>query len=276
VLIAPEYALPLAASERFGLASGKPSLTAKTRVGVFCDEGPGQDRGKWRAAAGTAPGCVIRSYETASGRLDFCNGDPVNFTDPDGRAGDAPSSTSTTSTNSPFTVTVNGAQANIPGGGLLNSLGVQHQWINTNTGLSGGMGNQQGVPGENGQTSPDLPFSPTQVVDHTGRTPSTTQTYTGLDPTTVDLYLQQGQPTGPWIPKVNDCNTWTEKVIDNSTPKVRGVDYSDTIEGEFPHQDFSGLPADKKTVIYPDGSVHVVDDPKDQKETQKKEDKKCP
>jgi hypothetical protein len=85
VLIAPEYALPLAASERFGLASGKTSLTRKTRVGVFCDEGPGQDRGEWRAAAETAPGCVIRSYETASGRLDFCNGDPVNFFDPTGR-----------------------------------------------------------------------------------------------------------------------------------------------------------------------------------------------
>jgi hypothetical protein len=28
---------------------------------------------------------VIRSYETASGRLDFCNGDPVNGFDPDGR-----------------------------------------------------------------------------------------------------------------------------------------------------------------------------------------------
>jgi hypothetical protein len=78
------------------------------------------------------------------------------------------------------TVTLNGAVPNIPGGRLAGALGFQHQWISTSTGLSAGMGDARGVPGENRQTSADLPFTPTFTVNHAGRVPQTTQSITGV------------------------------------------------------------------------------------------------
>lgn len=146
--------------------------------------------------------------------------------------------------NSTVTVTLDSAPANLPGGGLMADAGLYHQWITTSSGQSAGMGNMNGVPGENGQTSPDLPFSPTQVVDQTGRVPTSTQTYTGVDQGAISTYLTVGTATGAWVPGLNDCNTYAQGAIYNSTPHdvyVAGPGYSYC----YPN-----------SVVYADGSIH--------------------
>jgi RHS repeat-associated protein len=112
VLIAPEYASSLAASEWLDDASEKTASTPKNRVGVFYRKPPVRRRVNRSQVAETASGCSVRSYETVSGHTvaryyeptsgrflsvdplghaasrslyDFCNGDPVNSFDPDGR-----------------------------------------------------------------------------------------------------------------------------------------------------------------------------------------------
>jgi hypothetical protein len=119
-----------------------------------------------------------------------------------------------------FAIYLNSAPANIIGGSFLSWLGFNHQWISTTDGQAAGMGNMQGVPGANGQTSPDLPFTATQVVSHVnvGRVPTSVQTYTNVDQAAIDTYLVVGTPTGPWVPLFNDCNTWAQTAITNSTP----------------------------------------------------------
>ena len=132
--------------------------------------------------------------------------DPINWFDPFGLQ----------------TVTVNGATANLPGGSTMSAAGFQHQWITTDKGASAGMGNQRGVPGENGQTSPDMPGASTQVVDHTGRVPANQQNIPGVDMDALASYMKPGTPTGPWIPGVNDCNTYVKNAIQKSTPHRGG------------------------------------------------------
>ena len=89
MLVAPKYS-SLAASEQQESAPKKTVLRQKTRVGVFWIQGPGQNLGEWSRTSETAPTCTILSYESASGRSDFCNGDPVNSFDPDGRFAGTP------------------------------------------------------------------------------------------------------------------------------------------------------------------------------------------
>ena len=136
----------------------------------------------------------------------YANGNPINFADPTGL----------------LTVTVNSATPDIPFGSAAAAIGKQHQWITTDTGYSSGMGNAQGVPGENGQNSPDLPYSSTMVVDHTGRLSQSQRNVSGVDMDALASYLQPGLKTGPWIPLVNDCNTYVNKAIINSTPHYQG------------------------------------------------------
>jgi len=177
----------------------------------------------------------------------YVRNNPVNFTDPTGRSGDDPNrkkqktesnpgptdpaqqapegsktagtsdnppqaAAPTTSTSTTTTVTVNSRTADIPGGTLLHAAGVDHRWISTPDGVSVGMGTEEGVP------QSDRPGVKTEVVDHSGQVPDSTETFTGVDKAALDTYTQIGTPTGRWIPGYNDCNTWTTTVIENSTP----------------------------------------------------------
>lgn len=154
-------------------------------------------------------------------------------------------------------VTINGAVPNIPGGQLAGTLGFQHQWITTSNGQSAGMGNMQGVPGENGQTSPDLPLSPTQVVDHTGRVPQTTIVIDGVDRQALSEWLQPGRQTGPWVPFCNDCNTFVRDVIENSQPQMRSNRPWNPFENPMTTEVLQANPG-RQSVILPDGSVRIV------------------
>jgi hypothetical protein len=109
-------------------------------------------------------------------------GDPIN------NDGQQPSSNSTTTT-----VTLNRRPANIPGGQLPDDLRIEHEWISTPDGTDVGMGTANGVP------QSDAPGVQTQVVDHTGQVPTSTQTFTGVDKTALATYTKVGTPTGPWI-----------------------------------------------------------------------------
>ncbi|MGA2436476.1 MAG: RHS repeat-associated core domain-containing protein, partial [Bryobacteraceae bacterium] len=143
-----------------------------------------------------------------------------------------------------FTVTLNKRVANIPGGKALGALGVDHAWISTSEGQSAGMGTAKGggqIPDAKGESSPDKPGDPTQVVNHQGEAPTSTTTFTNVDKGAINSYLQVGQPTGPWIPEVNDCNTWADNAIASSTPH-------DTMK--------VGNSVQHNIVVYADGSIH--------------------
>jgi RHS repeat-associated protein len=124
----------------------------------------------------------------------------------------SPQNAGSTGSAARFTVTVNSRQADIPGGATLGAIGINHEWISTSTGISAGMGTAQGVP------QSDAPFIRTFVVDHTGQVPTSTQIYTGVDQSALMTYLHVGDSTGRWVPGINDCNTWVDTVIRESTP----------------------------------------------------------
>ena len=104
------------------------------------------------------------------------------------------------------------------------------------------MGTANGVPRS------DLPGVNTQVVDHTGEFPVSTKIYTNINKAAFDTYTIIGTPTGRWVPGINDCNTWVDTVIKNSTPH----------DIEFNFLGFS-IPIVRNIVIYQDGSVRRPD-----------------
>ena len=151
-----------------------------------------------------------------------------------------------------------GATPNIPGGRLMRNLGFRHQWLVTAESRAG-MGNKVGIPGENGQTSPDLPFSPTYVRSHDGRQPETWHQVSGVDLRALNTWMKEGRPTGPWTPLVNDCNTYVGQSIRESTPHdVRIQDLSRSLPGhrELPLVLPSRLPHLNNVVRYSDGTYH--------------------
>jgi hypothetical protein len=147
-----------------------------------------------------------------------------------------------------FTVTVNYRPADIPGGRALNAIGIDHQWISTNTGVSVGMGTAQGVP------QSDRPGVPTFVVDHTGQVPTSTVTYTNVDQGTLTTYTQIGTPLGAWMPGINDCNTWVRNVMSQSTPH-------DVVT--YTYTPYIGYQSTRNTnvVVRADGSIHQPGEP---------------
>ena len=158
-------------------------------------------------------------------------------------------------------VHVRNAKAQLPGGGLMEKAGLYHQWID-GPGISAGMGNMRGVPGENGQTSPDMPFSPTQVVNHHGRKFQKSQFVHGLDSGALKAWTQEGRRTGPWTPLLNDCNSYVRETIKNSTPRdVIFHSVQDALPGGFEgSRDPFKMPAApaplRNVVIFPDGTYH--------------------
>jgi RHS repeat-associated protein len=141
------------------------------------------------------------------------------------------------------TVTLNSRPADIPGGQLLHDAGINHEWISTPDGTDVGMGTAKGVP------QSDAPGVQTQVVDHTGQVPTSTQTFTGVDKAALATYTKVGTPTGRWVPGVNDCNTWAHNAISQSTPH--------NIYGYLAVPG-AGIPIllHQNAVVYADGSIH--------------------
>ena len=134
---------------------------------------------------------------------------------------------------------VDSRAAHIPGGQLLHAIGINHQWITTTAGVSAGMGTARGVP------QSDYPGVQTQVVNHAGEVPDSRVTYGNIDPAALSTYLKMGSSTGPWIPGINDCNTWVAGAVNNSTPHNLTI-------GIY------GVPITYATgvVVYADGSIH--------------------
>jgi RHS repeat-associated protein len=187
---------------------------------------------------------------------------PLGGVDKDGHGcggpGEAPcpaaTPAATPTSPQPFTVTLNSRAANIPGGGVLHDLGADHQWITTSDGQAAGMGSAKNggqIPDKKGNSSPDKPLDPTMVVDEHGDKPTSTQTFTNVDKGAISSYLQVGQPTGPWIPGGNDCNTWAKNAISQSTPH----DITYTPAGA-PDLVPSTRVVQHNVVVYSDGSVH--------------------
>jgi RHS repeat-associated protein len=117
-------------------------------------------------------------------------------------------------------------EAQIPGGHLFHQVfGKDHQWIvicyPNGDQYSAGMGNAQGVPGQNGQTAPDCCYSSTFVNDHSSEPFSSPQICPQADPDRVRRQLEFGRPTGPWTPLCNDCNTFVRDVIRNASPATQ-------------------------------------------------------
>ncbi len=133
----------------------------------------------------------------------YANGNPILFLDALGLCG----------------VVIHNQIPNITGGNIAASFDKYHQWIETSEYISG-LGAGHGVPGENGQSTPDLPGSPTYVVDHTGRESAFSTRVTGVDIEVLNTYLEPGQRVGSWLPILSDCNTFVD-AIGNSTPRPR-------------------------------------------------------
>jgi len=113
--------------------------------------------------------------------------------------------------------------ANITGGTLADVvLGKEHQWFvivyPDGTTYSAGMGNAQGAPGQNGQTSPDYPYSATSVQNHSAQPMVNMQIVPRANAATLRGQLEFGTPTGPWVPGINDCNTFVNEKIQQSSP----------------------------------------------------------
>ena len=202
----------------------------------------------------------------------FAAGNPISKTDPLGLCPLSRIATNSTLNKpvtiadffTPVTATLQGATPDFPLGlgQLAKTFGFQHQWISFSNGMETGMGNKHGnVPGERGQTSPDLPFTPTSVVDHSGRTPETSAPLSNVHVPTLLLYMKQGRSTGLWIPIINDCNTFINEAIRNSTPRT-WPEADEFIEGEMPRPAFrdkgwNSHPG-KTTVQLPDGTIMEV------------------
>jgi RHS repeat-associated protein len=130
-----------------------------------------------------------------------------------------------------YTVLVVSEAAQLPGGQIAHDyLNTNHQWLAVykDGQLQGaaGLGNLQGVPGANGQSVPDPPYvAQTYVVDHSGRMNGSgisTQVVMNVDPTAVLSYVNLANVNrnqGAWSLGTNDCNTWVQTVIQNSTPQ---------------------------------------------------------
>ncbi len=75
IAAAPAHALLLSAD------------TPKYRVMGYAEKAPGRFAFCPELKLQLAMGCDVRGEEIASGQADYCNGDPVNGLDPDGRYG---------------------------------------------------------------------------------------------------------------------------------------------------------------------------------------------
>ena len=101
-------------------------------------------------------------------------------------------------------------------------LGKNHRWIVVvypdGHRVAAGMGNMKGVPGQGGQTSPDWPYSGTAVQDHSGEPTDHGILMPNADAEAVVQQLTLHKPLGPWVPCLNDCNSFAADVVKVASP----------------------------------------------------------
>lgn len=128
----------------------------------------------------------------------YAHGNPIKWTDPKG-----------------LEVYVCGRPADLPF--PLNQL--NHEWILTNT-VERGMGARQGeIPAQGGNS--DLPFSPVQVVNHTGQSyqqNAQCDIQPEVDEDCVNRKLELGRNLGRWGP-TNQCQSFVNQVINECRVK---------------------------------------------------------
>jgi hypothetical protein len=108
--------------------------------------------------------------------------------------------------------------SNIPGGKLADGVGRTHHWLIVqdrfgNTIHAAGMGNNQGIPGAGGQSSPDCPLARTFIRNHVGEIPRTCRAFPAIDPLCVISKTPYNQYAGRWLPYLNDCNTFARSTL---------------------------------------------------------------
>lgn len=159
------------------------------------------------------------------------------------------------------TLFIKEAIPSIPGGALAANLaGKYHRWIHMHQ-KEMGLGDSDGVPGEKDQL-PNCVGTQTYVQDHSGRTAAKTYQIVGVDVEAVRSYLELGATEGSWIPLVNDCNTFCDKILDMATPKPRWLpkETASKLDTVLKYISFGTLKTD--TIYYPypvvihrDGSI---------------------
>jgi RHS repeat-associated protein len=97
----------------------------------------------------------------------------------------------------------------------VNSLGITHQWIKTDT-YEAGMGPMGGdVPGQN--EPPDAPGTPVGTIDHSGQFKEPGSRAIPLpfdvDEDCVNGMIKPGQDLGRFLPGINDCHTFVQQVL---------------------------------------------------------------
>jgi hypothetical protein len=114
----------------------------------------------------------------------------------------------------------------IPLGSLMAKFGKFHQWlvVEDRKGKivhAAGLGTGRGVPGANRQSSPDIPYTKTCIVDHRNEPSRDCKYLSGIDPQCVRSETPFGKPTGPWIPLINDCNTFVVGIMEKCDKNQR-------------------------------------------------------
>jgi len=109
----------------------------------------------------------------------------------------------------------------------LGNLGVEHQWLRTDS-KEAGMGPANGeVPGvESGRISDNLPYTDTRINDHTGegdKPGSHCEPVNNVDAECVNEELEIGKELGAWS-AWNNCNTFANEVLENCEANMSGPD----------------------------------------------------
>jgi len=114
---------------------------------------------------------------------------------------------------------------------LLRALGLTHRWLKTDS-VEAGLGPRYGgVPGDGEGCDSDCPLTPTSINNHAGeaerRQGATCREVSQIDEECVSRELDIGRPMGPWIPAVNDCWAFVDRIIERCRRK--GPRYMDLL-----------------------------------------------
>lgn len=110
-------------------------------------------------------------------------------------------------------------EPNILGGKVADMVGRPHKWMVVeddfgSTVHAPGLGNKRGVPGANGQSSPDCPLSRSYVRDHTDEIPRSCKPFPAVDPQCIVSKTPYNNYERRWMPFINDCNSFVDRTVD--------------------------------------------------------------